>query len=148
MDKSINLKTIPKSLVASVSGSVTVSELRIGNLIQKRDDICVLASINTDETIRIYNEDKTDTWGCFALRIFNAIPLTEDWFLKFGYVKKGKYLYCHDNSTRVFKSESCNSYWFELGYDIENGVEWKMITHFEYVHQLQNLYFAISGSEL
>lgn len=33
MDKSKNSKTIPESLVASVSGSVTSSELRLGNLV-------------------------------------------------------------------------------------------------------------------
>ena len=73
------------------------------------------------------------------------IPLTREWLLKFRFVEKiDAYFY--------------NDYCIE---DIHNGVTW-VISEFDhitdeftaigrginYVHQLQNLYFALTGEEL
>jgi hypothetical protein len=121
---------------------MNANELRIGNLIQKNDEICEVSSIHSDSTIRIFNNDKTDTFGCFVLRIFNPIPLTEEWLFKFG-----------------FEKDEENEYWFwkncvsvsVLGY-IEllsfNRQSFKTNIQLKYIHQLQNFYFALTGKEL
>lgn len=69
------------------------------------------------------------------------IPLTEEWLLKFGFEKKGK---------RISKG------WFYL-WD-ENGIivfalaemhnEIGQYLNIKHVHQLQNLYFALTGEKL
>ena len=76
---------------------------------------------------------------------FAPIPLTREWLLKFGFVEKiDAYFY--------------NDYCIE---DIHNGATW-VISEFDhitdeftaigcgikYVHQFQNLYFALTGEEL
>jgi hypothetical protein len=137
MDKD---KTIPTLSQTTVSGSVTASELRIGNFIQKRDDMCVLASINTDETIRIYNDNKTDTYGCFCLRIFNSIPITDEWLMKLGFSTT------RDNFYRKNESIMIEILFHDKGILVTS--QSVSLNQIKYVHQLQNLYFALTGFEL
>lgn len=111
------------------------NELRIGNLVQDEEGIFPI-------TETYFNLLKLN------LETTEPIPLTEELLLRLNYIKKGKYFVCPDNSTRVYKTENSNDYWFELGYDTDNDTEWRMLNNFEFLHQLQNLYFAITGSEL
>jgi hypothetical protein len=125
---------------------MTAKELRIGNLIDKNNEICEVSSIHSDSTIRIFNNDKTDTFGCFALRIFNPIPLTEEWLVKFGFKKNGDWAEIKI-PTRAkigffnWNSAECDLVQDGKYYAFKNG-------HIKYVHQLQNLYFALTGEEL
>jgi hypothetical protein len=114
------------------------SDLRIGCIIEKSGDICSVASINLDNTIRIFNEDKTDTWGCFALRIFNPIPLTDEWLKKLGFKQDiGE----HERFFNDFISFSKYGIHRVIEY---NGFDFTIT----YVHQLQNLHFALTQREL
>ena len=63
------------------------------------------------------------------------IPLTEDWLCKFGFEKDSFYWSLKDLSIDFEK----NGYSYVIG----SGA-----TGFKYVHQLQNLYFALTGEEL
>jgi len=64
---------------------------------------------------------------------YKPIPLTEDWLLKFGYDKKSGYFTINGHVIFIeINRFLCN------GNDIE----------LKYVHQLQNFYFAITGTEL
>ena len=70
------------------------------------------------------------------------IPLTEEWLLKFGFEK---WLF---NRHRYFKKKSKNTFMIEhtiegFYFTYDNNA----ITVTE-VHQLQNLYFALTGEEL
>lgn len=70
------------------------------------------------------------------------IPLTEEWLLKFGFKHDGydywnardEYFELAQYPTYFMHSINCHEY--------DDGVEIK------YVHQLQNLYFALTGKEL
>lgn len=92
-----------------------------------------------------YDEPEEFDGDFYHLSDIKFIPLTEEWILKFGFVKTiDAYFY--------------NDYCIE---DIHNGVTW-VISEFDhltneftafgrcinYVHQLQNLYFALTGEEL
>jgi hypothetical protein len=66
------------------------------------------------------------------------IPLTEDWLLKFGFVSN-PYEDRYEKGTihiECDKTKGATYLW------IEN------MPHIKYVHQLQNLYFALTGEEL
>ena len=108
-------------------------ELRVGNLVKYEDTVYLHGGKITEVGNII--EGETD--------YYQPIPLTEEWLLKFG---------IYDLNTLSFKMG-------DLFYDLENkelgicGAESctsKMIFHAkcEYVHQLQNLYFALTGNEL
>lgn len=79
------------------------------------------------------------------------IPLTEEWLLKFGgntdnentpYLSLYKYsdlrLYCITVDGEVVGVQKCKSNYMPIS----------NYRHIKYVHQLQNLYFALLGEEL
>lgn len=79
----------------------------------------------------------------------NPVPLTEEWLVKFGLevvdlIKENKYLkdcvgFWPDNENFVYVIDL---YGNEMG-------DWGYVTkEIKYVHQLQNLYFALTGKEL
>jgi hypothetical protein len=64
------------------------------------------------------------------------IELTEEWLLRFGWEKKGPYKWDNDLMYDYLMT-------YPSGYTM-NGVAYEI----KYVHQLQNLYFALTNSEL
>lgn len=107
---------------------IQANELRIGNLVNMT---CDNASFNA----RIYVGDFMDI--NMGYKLVDPIPLTEEWLLKFGFIE----------SETCFKKGFLMFRFYESGLFIPNigSVEMKEV---KYVHQLQNLYFALTGSEL
>ena len=107
------------------------NELRIGNLILL-DGVneLYLDGIGEDEV-------HSSEGGYLEVERIEGIPLTEEWLLKFGFIKclPGGSLFMLDGfSVYVFGSEGM--------YEGRNHIK------IEYVHQLQNLYFALMDDEL
>lgn len=96
------------------------SELRIGNYVKDP----------YNNTIRLVSVDKDAS-------MIRPIPLTEEWLLKFGFEKSGDHYNKWVDDVRAFILLND----FTLC-DIDLKVEIK------YVHQLQNLYFALTGKEI
>lgn len=102
------------------------NELRLGNLIDRQDYICKVTKIEEGGIITEPLEYKGER---FVEQRVEPIPLTEEWLVKFGF-KKG--------SKGWFKTLS-NNHKFNF-YMYKNLCS--------NVHQLQNLYFALTGEEL
>jgi len=119
-------------------------EVRIGNYVNIKDTI-----------FRIELQDLYYTSGDM-----NPVPLTEEWLFKFGFdklreyndgeniiIEYGKSIIVGDNSHNeklviIFPFNHC-----EIGnYRSEDA--YILNTTIDYVHQLQNLYFALTGQEL
>jgi len=75
------------------------------------------------------------------LKYFSPIPLTEEWLLKFGF-KNYERLRFSLGGTLIVDLED-----FTVGIN-ECDVFWFLSNDIMYVHQLQNLYFALTGEEL
>ena len=69
----------------------------------------------------------------YNLSLMTPIPLTEEWLLKFGFEKA--YETCYQ-----YKDFILNDKFIMMDIDIT--------VQLKYVHQLQNLYFALTGEEL
>jgi len=78
----------------------------------------------------------------FGVNGFEPIPLTEEWLLKFGFEKhRFSHLKKHKSGVVLCLLDDCfvlNNYKDHLIINYKN----------KYVHQLQNLYFALTGQEL
>jgi hypothetical protein len=106
------------------------TELRIGNLVQDRRseecgmiDIVVLGIIDTMEN-----------------HSYEPIPLTEEWLIKFGFDDIEMSIPVAYKTKSGFRiKEDQRGYWMQYKYGTV------IINH---VHQLQNLYFALTGEEL
>lgn len=144
---------------------IQASELRIGNYVF--DDEGILSKINgmqpygysirCDEEegcellIDLYPQDGTIKKG-FAvdINLCNPIPLTEEWLEKFGFKEYKDFGYktnqfdliplqgfsynLASKKVRIMQTGNSNSHW------LKNEVQ--------YVHTLQNLYFALTAEEL
>lgn len=94
---------------------------------------------------------------------FEPIPLTEEWLLKFGFEKRpAKKKRGEDNFHQpcttfdlddlTFENTSENKFILSLVNDCNSDFYCDQspttLDHIKYVHQLQNLYFALTGEEL
>jgi len=116
------------------------TDLRIGNLLRdkvSKTELEVIELTENDVVTKVIDRSK------FPLkegRGIESIPLTEEWLLKFGFYK--------NIDTELFEK---NGYQIDLSvikclfYLPEFGDLYKELEH---VHQLQNLYFALTNEEL
>jgi hypothetical protein len=74
-------------------------------------------------------------WGDDLDDAYRPIPLTEEWLLKFGFEITNNF----QTKDRFQTHKQDGIIWFEYGY---------ISIELKYVHQLQNLYFALTGEEL
>lgn len=113
--------------------SVTVTDLRIGNLIfsNETQDVQKITGL-TEENPFI----DAITFDYISYDEIEAIPLTEEWLLKFQLGKQNGYPYRFLNGFIKIR----NGIYFFKYYDLEVDIN--------SVHKLQNLYFSLKGSEL
>jgi hypothetical protein len=124
-------------------------ELRIGNYLSlptRNADIVIIEEILRDDFI-VCNLT-TNEW---PISDYAPIPLTEEWLLKFGFeqrkikYQRGRHIdylkYIQSKRTkpdRIIIVFSYDKYYYQ-------GDCFPTVN---YVHQLQNLYFALTGNEL
>lgn len=119
---------------------MTPQELRIGNFVNKDEEVF---SISYDGDIELCYDTPEKGSGFYTDTIINVkpIPLTEEWLEKFGF-EMGK----NPKIIQLFPMqllETPNGFEYFLGH----GFGGKFIV-IKYLHQLQNLYFALTGEEL
>lgn len=121
---------------------INPKELRLGNAVFKKDALINGAEMQIKERLHfitandIYHivEDGDPT--------NHPIPLTPEWLERMGYVK-----------------DSTDKKWYKSPHDLPPVYCWRMGDYgmeglplsaksFQYVHQLQNLYFVLIGEEL
>ena len=129
---------------------VKASELRIGNLVDLGNRIAKVIEINHLACVVVDLEETQDTIEDYERT--KPIPLTEDWLLKFGFVKQdytmsGCDIYKLKNI--IIMKSFINPERKHMGITME-GISpptWSLkdLTH---VHELQNLYFTLTGKEL
>lgn len=114
---------------------IQINELRIGNLIQEGKVEQIDNSI--DEVY--YSGD-----GCYLSAFccnLNPIQLTEEWLLKLGFVKKLANYELENFRFNISKPFNYDGFLFCEEYSV-------ITDRIKHVHQLQNLYFALTGAEL
>jgi hypothetical protein len=86
----------------------------------------------------------------FKIDGIKPIPLTEEWLLKFGFEIDDVWISKIKNIeyNRMIGIDLINNHIFLAQYDSHNKFRDVFISKCDYVHQLQNLYFALTGNEL
>jgi len=122
---------------------ITARDLRIGNYVMYAEDQVEFKVIGIDtEGLTVENEsDKT--W--IETNTFEGIPLTEAWLKDFGFSVMG-------NNMNYFEFELepySKNEWFPL-YKYTLPIAWCKFNRLtlSYVHELQNLYYALTQTEL
>ncbi|MGL4362007.1 MAG: hypothetical protein ACRCSG_01770 [Cellulosilyticaceae bacterium] len=95
--------------------------------------------------------DKVEKWTEFNPKDLSPIPLTEKWLLEFGFNKDYKSGYIGKdfyNQDFVLAEPFVMGEW-QKGYAFEfTSGGWSKFKEFNYVHELQNFYFAMTGEDL
>lgn len=84
---------------------------------------------------------------CDYIDSFRPIPITEEWLIKLGFEKTNSSLHENKNAYQI-------KWWgrFVIINDVLTPDEYYFLdglnVDIKYVHQLQNLYFALTGKEL
>jgi hypothetical protein len=110
------------------------NELRIGNWVNNYRGNP--EKMEASEISEFYDGEILDPSG--ENTFISAIPLTEEWLLKFGFVSN-PYQDRYENEeihVECNKTRDSTELWI-IKY-----------SHIKYIHSLQNLYFALTGKEL
>jgi hypothetical protein len=125
---------------------MNVKELRIGNLVSDKyqNQIREVVSIS-DYECELFHTNIRD----YKVRteILKPIPLTEEWLLRFGFVKDPMHYWeiPKNEFITILQEDYDDCILFhpiKLNGIVEKGVNLK------YVHQLQNIYFSLTNEEL
>lgn len=120
---------------------VTRNELRLGNLLDFEGEVCIVREIDSSGAVVLFNNNEEDWIDLFQ---FSGIPLTEEWLLKFGFEEAKNIIPIYNLGLISIYLESDS---YPEGMVYFNS--WCIIKKKpKYVHQLQNLYFALTGEEL
>lgn len=120
------------------------NELRIGNYIKLLNKETTVGELFDDGITTDLDNHSYE----YIYDLVEPIPLTEEWLLKFGFVFEdeqhheyfGSYLRDDLNGYSLIVNKNENK--FILRTDVFD------LTTISYVHQLQNIFFALTGNEL
>lgn len=121
---------------------MTANELRIGNWVEFNNNGHPVKVKELGEVVLFYNTE------CYSgYESMNGIPITEKWLLKFGFKFNGwnydlKHFNIHSQRHSSHKDfhNFIEVHWIDKMIPIIGGIK--------HVHQLQNLYFALTQEEL
>lgn len=123
---------------------IQAKDLRLGNLVMFNGEVDSIIEIGQA------NNGYCEIEGYFNFDsgTINPIPLTPEWLERCGFER------IQSNVPDLMRMPSFDGYrrlrWDYEGFSIETvGSGWIWyLHHIKYLHQLQNLYFALTGSDL
>lgn len=121
------------------------NELRIGNLILNDRAVNTVKGIHTDSA---YLKTRQCNFIDARMDLIKPIPLTTEWLEKLGweyYNGKTEGILTMDFGCKMDVDYKDGELLIKSHYE---GEYLYRNTHVKYVHQLQNLYFALTGEEL
>lgn len=140
---------------------INPKELRIGNLVNiSNTNPIIIGKVNAIECDRIRLLALPNYLSWLTCQNIDPIPLTDEWLLRFFFVKKE-----HQTETKVFQSSKLyfsakNIITYVNGkievldyHNIRNKSHIFIIktgffeAYIDFVHQLQNLYFTLTGKD-
>lgn len=123
------------------------NELRLGNYVSQLGAVCQVVAVSAKINDSVYISQLGDTRSeGFTPESIDPIPLSDEWLAKFGFDDDGFRQYTLLNwGVKVVESLASKGSWI-----IYQGFlrQFQEIAEVQYIHQLQNLYFALTGEEL
>jgi hypothetical protein len=108
------------------------TELRIGNNVLRHG---VVVNVGARSIFDIWDNSGINILG------YKPIPLTEEWLIKLGFEKTEGW------DDMIFWRIHVNGQTFDLEENLQ-GYEYDMWIIVRHVHQLQNLFYSLTGTEL
>lgn len=112
-------------------------EFRIENMVLIGQDECLI--------IELFQDECKTRRGFVSYDKVDGISLTEDWLLRLGFGLRYKYLF----DIRLNLEDQLLLHFNDDNYEVQVAeINSPIIAYIKFVHQLQNLYFALTGEEL
>lgn len=137
------------------------NELRIGNFVFDDENAeCKISCLFSDKKIKYEGYEMDDfqveyenNESIYLSSVINPIPLTEEWLVKFGFKEQiGWYKFIGGewvNSIEVSHNDLNKWYCYYRNFNKGTADDFVLLRNdLKYVHQLQNVYFALSSIEL
>lgn len=123
----------------AIRSSIKPTDVRVGNLLE-----CMY----NGKTVKVVDLDVLEVLSTSAGTQYSGLKLTEDWLVKFGFEKwilesNESCSYYKHGVLNLMKSDSLS---YGCSFEPENNHSW--FTEIKHIHQLQNLYFSLTGHEL
>ena len=122
-------------------------DLRLGNLVYKDGEIYQIESLGYHKSespwqnlVHLASDDDDNICD------YKPILLTKEWLLKFGFRKYNDFVghwYLKDYDYSVI-----NLHGKYTCFACDGDIKYQLKANIRYVHQLQNLYFVLTGDEL
>lgn len=126
---------------AMQENTVKINSLSVGNYLKKDG---VVVKIDARSIFDIWNEKGIIKHG------YEPILLTEEWLLKLGFNKEYRYGYIGidvcDTDFVLTYPEAMDEHLEHFSFEFEVGVQ--KFKEIKYVHELQNLFHSLTGTEL
>ncbi|HUX56238.1 MAG TPA: hypothetical protein VMV77_04645 [Bacteroidales bacterium] len=134
------------------------TELRIGNkLFDYAGREITVRCISIPLQLKEYFVGCNENHSNYTMDELKPIPLTEEWLLKFGFGRykdseyKARAWTLDDRILEKIGVTAYHFYMLKTGGKFQARTGWMDscgLRYIQYVHQLQNLYFALTGEEL
>ena len=138
-------------------------EFRIGNFMLDEDnELCQICSLISEKHSEYegygnisgeegdYKIEYPEKDGIWLTKVLNPIPLTEQWLLKLGFTKISEGNFSIGNSiiTKIMWEDDEPEWKFKRILSSDIYYYKRSMLPIDNIHQLQNLYFALTGEEL
>ena len=132
---------------------IGLNQFRYGNLFQRKKsgEILIFSGITPLNQNLYFTNNQNRVIDYYNLEI-EAITLTEEWLVMLGFVKDGNGNHWINLQTHYLEFIYSIGYFYpvyaqipEMSHEDEQRVS---LNRIQSVHQLQNLYFALTGEEL
>ncbi|MCE3278008.1 MAG: hypothetical protein K0S44_199 [Bacteroidetes bacterium] len=126
---------------------IKLNELRLGNYVQPDKDH--LNQFHGVGLVTLIQEEKFTVSNHYPGKWFEPISITEEWLVKFGFKQDqdcvlGLYPIKYFDDLTAWRTKchfAVSSFGDDPYYDLD-------VPNIKFVHQLQNLYYALTGNEL
>jgi hypothetical protein len=123
------------------------SELRLGNFLQSDTNIIKIVGVVKKDIYYYHNKKNLYVLELNNLN-FQPLELTEEWLLRMGFEKKENGLFTKKLEYIYNSIKYCEDYKIWIYYNDDNDAACNSIADLNFVHELQNLYFALTKKEL
>jgi hypothetical protein len=119
------------------------SELRVGNIIKNKNNLCTVDGILNDTDLFVSND--FEEWYP-DIEDYTPIILTEEWLLKLGVKKYQNIRFISlSNLKAELHFDLCGNVFVPI---IKSQFGELILDELKYVHNFQNLYFSLTNNEL
>lgn len=124
---------------------LTSKDLRVGNYINYECTTHVVSEIHSEKIIHYWINSGHDGYVTNYKQIL-SIPITIEEVIKFGFHEDESGVYANDNGYAIV--DDGEFFWLCRKNKTKDQNKLQYIASFDFVHELQNLYFDIAKKEL